>query len=43
MLYRFLKEHPNVDVTFREKSPVMQMALLSGGTGRAGFGEWPSN
>ena len=28
MLYRFLKEHPNVDVTFREKSPVMQMALL---------------
>ncbi|HCT9940681.1 TPA: LysR family transcriptional regulator [Enterobacter kobei] len=24
----FLKEHPNVDVVFREKSPVMQMALL---------------
>lgn len=24
----FLKDHPNVDVVFREKSPVMQMALL---------------
>ena len=24
----FLKAHPNVDVIFREKSPVMQMALL---------------
>ena len=23
-----MKEHPNVDVVFREKSPVMQMALL---------------
>jgi DNA-binding transcriptional LysR family regulator len=28
MLCAFLKEHPNVDVVFREKSPVMQMALL---------------
>lgn len=24
----FIKDHPNVDVVFREKSPVMQMALL---------------
>ncbi len=28
MMHRFLKENPNVDVIFREKSPGLQMALL---------------
>ena len=28
VIHAFLKAHPNVDVVFREKSPVMQMALL---------------
>lgn len=28
LMRAFLKAHPNVDVVFREKSPVMQMALL---------------
>lgn len=28
MLRRFMKENPNVEVIFREKSPAMQMALL---------------
>ena len=28
LMRQFIKAHPNVDVIFREKSPVMQMALL---------------
>lgn len=29
VMHRFLKAYPNVEIVFREKSPAMQMALLS--------------